>query len=56
MKPSEEQEPGLIRMVEKLKVRSNKTDFEEVVDTNRLVWNHPYELPCQSLYFALLHY
>ena len=40
-----------------VKVKFTKTDLEEVVNPDRLVWcPAPYELPCLSLFFALLKY
>ena len=40
-----------------MKVKYARTDLEEVIDPDRLVWcPAPYELPCQSLFFALLKY
>jgi len=29
-----------------LKLKNMKTDLESITDTNRLLWNYPYELPC----------
>ena len=40
-----------------VKVKFIRTDLEEVIDPSRMVWcPAPYELPCQSLFFALLKY
>lgn len=40
-----------------VKVKFIRTDIEEIVEPGRLVWcPQPYELPCQSLFFALLKY
>ena len=40
-----------------MKVKFIRTDLEEVIDPSRMVWcPAPYELPCQSLFFALLKY
>lgn len=40
-----------------VKVKYIRTDLEEVLNPDRLVWcPAPYELPCLSLFFALLKY
>lgn len=40
-----------------VKVKFIRNDIEEIIDPSRLVWcPAPYELPCQSLFFALLKY
>ena len=40
-----------------VKVKFIRSDIETIVDPARLVWcATPFEMPCQSLFFALLKY